>query len=226
MAERLKELLFIIFLLLGFLGFLFSFGEDINLQAGANIILSPSVIIREGIIALEESITLSGNVTAENVFLPQYIFAHDNMTVLVLAANEWTNVSFSQEEIELKLGILHNHTDTTNTTFTINVSGIYYLSFNMDLIDISPSASDIDVAGRFIYVNGSEIIGSIFETDITKQQVETELSHELLARLHAGDQILLQFTANDGDVEISTHGTFGEHPDSVTMIIEKISNIP
>ena len=171
-------------------------------------------------------INTSLNVTAKNIFLPQYIFPHNNETLPVLGANVWTNITFTQEEVEIKEGISHTFNDTTNTTFTINSDGIYYLSFNMDLIDTSPSASDIDVAGRVIYVNGTEIPGSVFETDITKQEIETELSHEMLARLISGEQVVFQYTSTDADVEMSTHGTFGDHPDSVSIIIKKIHNLP
>ena len=167
-----------------------------------------------------------GNITADNVFLPQYVFAHDNETLLVRGANLWTNISFSQEVIALKRGITHTHNDGTNDTFTINADGIYYLSSNLDVIDTSASATTIDVASRIIFANGTEVPGSVFEVDIIKQQVETELTHEMLARLKAGDKIIFQFIADDADVEISTHGTFGEHPESVSIIIEKRYNLP
>lgn len=161
-----------------------------------------------------------------NAFSPQYIFAHDNQTRSVLGANEWTNVSFSQEEIDIKRGITHTHNDVTNTTFTINADGIYEFKYTFSFIDTSASASDIDVAARVIYINGTEIIGSVFETDITKQQVETELTYPFKANLKLGDQIILQFIATDADIQISTHGTFGDHPDSVTLNIDKKYNLP
>ena len=179
-----------------------------------------------GSLQVDELINSTGNVTAENVFLPQYIFPHTNETIPVLGANLWTNISFSQEETTIKQGITHIHNDNTNTTFTINVDGIYYISYNMDVIDTSASATDIDVAGRVILSNGTEIEGSVFETDIIRVQIETELSHEFLARLNEGDKILFQFTADDADVEMSTHGTFGDHPNSISVIIEKRSTLP
>ncbi len=177
-------------------------------------------------IVLYGGLNSTENITAENVFLPQYIFVHDNETLLVDGAGLWTNISFSQEEAELKQGITHTHNDRTNTTFTINADGIYYLSSNLDVIDTSASATTIDVASRIIFANGTEIPGSVFEVDIIKQQVETELTHEMLARLKAGDKIIFQFIADDADVEISTHGTFGDNPESVSIIIEKRYNLP
>ncbi|KKK57300.1 hypothetical protein LCGC14_3055860, partial [marine sediment metagenome] len=93
-------------------------------------------------------------------------------------------------------------------------------------VDTSPSASDIDAAGRIIYKNGTEIKGSAFEGDIIKIQIETEISHSILARLLVGDEIIFQFIADNANVQVSTHGTFGDHPDSATIIIEKIANLP
>ncbi|KKL09290.1 hypothetical protein LCGC14_2567310, partial [marine sediment metagenome] len=98
--------------------------------------------------------------------------------------------------------------------------------YDFDVEDTSPSASDIDVAGRLIYVNGTEVIGSEFETDITKQGASTELSHDFLAKFNGGDIVVFQFVANDVDVVISTHGTFGDHPESASIVIKKIANLP
>ncbi len=173
-----------------------------------------------------DKLEVIGNITADNVFLPQYISPHTNETIPVLGANEWTNITFNQEETGIKLGITHTYNDITNHTFTINADGIYYLSYNMDVIDTSASATVIDVAGRVIYVNGTEVIDSVFETDITRQEAETELAHEFLARLILGEQVVFQFIATDADVEMSTHGTFGDHPSSITAIIEKRYNLP
>ncbi|KKM60194.1 hypothetical protein LCGC14_1544250, partial [marine sediment metagenome] len=170
-------------------------------------------------------LNVTGIVYGSNVFVPQYIFSHTNATIPLLGVNTWTNITFDQEVTSIKFGISHTFNDNTNQTFTINENGIYNIEYDYDVVDTSPSASDIDTAGRIIYTNGTEIVGSAFENDITKQQIETEISHSTLARLNAGDEIIFQFTADDADVVISTHGTFGDHPDSATIIIEKIANL-
>ncbi|HEC66679.1 MAG TPA: hypothetical protein ENI23_15490 [bacterium] len=154
-----------------------------------------------------------------------YIFSHTNETIELPGAEVWKNISFAQEKTALKRNIDHTHDDRTNDTFTIRKDGIYDLGFNFDVIDTSASSTDVDVAGRAIYGNSSEIPGSVFETDITKKQIEVELSHEFLAELRAGDEVVFQFIATDGDVELSTHGTFGDHPDSGSIVIKKIANI-
>ncbi len=71
----------------------------------------------------------------------------------------------------------------------------------------------------------TEIIGSDFESDITKRGVETEVSHDFLFSALAGDSFIFQFIADDADVRISTHGTFGDHPESATIVIKKVANL-
>ncbi|KKK72325.1 hypothetical protein LCGC14_2904980, partial [marine sediment metagenome] len=117
------------------------------------------------------------------------------------------------------------HNDDTNNTFTINEPGVYNLEYDFDAIDTSPSASDVEIAGRVIFTNGTEIAGSAFEADIIKQQIETEISHTFLATFNAGDNVIFQFIADNANVAVSTHGTFGSHPDSASIIIYKISNL-
>ena len=174
---------------------------------------------------MKHNLNVSGNITSENVFLKQYIFVHDDRTSILALANVWANVSFDQEVAEIKKGITHTFNDNTNHTFTINEGGVYDINYDFNIIDTSVSASDIDVAGRLVFVNGTEILGSVFETDIIKQNIENELTHTFLARFGAGDKVVFQFIADDVDVEISTHGSFGDHPDSTTIEIKKIANL-
>ncbi|KKN19464.1 hypothetical protein LCGC14_0945360, partial [marine sediment metagenome] len=169
--------------------------------------------------------TFSGIVYGSNLFIPQYLFAHTNMTIPLVTASVWTNITFAQEDTDVKFGITHTYNDNTNHTFTIGVDGIYEIDFDLDVEDLSVGSSDVNVAGRVIYENGTEIIGSDFESDITKRGVETELSHDFLARLNAGDVIIVQFVADNVNVQISTHGTFGDHPESATIVIKKVANI-
>ncbi|KKM27891.1 hypothetical protein LCGC14_1570090, partial [marine sediment metagenome] len=179
----------------------------------------------DGWLRITGNLNVTGNITSENVFIPQYIFSHTDRTQPVVGANVWTNITFDQEATAIKFGISHTHNDDTNNTFTINEPGVYRLDYDFDAIDASPSASDIDMAGRVIFTNGTEIAGSAFEIDITKQQIETEISHSFLAILNIGDEFIFQFIADNANVAVSTHGTFGSHPDSATIIIEKVANL-
>ncbi len=208
-------------------------GASENVEAyydNTDFIINPDAVgagrvIIDGGMNITEDLNVTGNVIASNLFIPQYIFPHTDETIQLDTANVWKNVSFSQEDTAIKFGIGHSFNDASNTTFNITESGIYNINYNFDVIDTSVGASDVDVAGRAIYINGTEILGSVFEKDIIKQGVEAELVHTFLAGLNAGDRIIFQFIASDVDIQISTHGTFGDHPDSASIIIQKISNI-
>ncbi len=167
----------------------------------------------------------TGSIISSNVFIPQYEFSHTNRTHALAFVNVWANLTFDQEDSDVAFGISHTYNDNTNSTFTFMEPGVYEIDYDYDVEDTSPSASDIDVAGRLIYANGTEIIGSEFETDITKQGASTELSHDFLAIFQVGDIVVFQFVANDVDVVISTHGIFGDHPESASIVIKKIANI-
>lgn len=160
-----------------------------------------------------------------NLFVPQYLFTHTNETITIISASVWVNITFGQEATDLQQGIIHNHSASNNHLFTVETSGLYDVEYKLAVQDTSASASDIDVAARAVFLNGSEILGSVFETDIIKQGVDAELSHSFLVRLEAGETFYLQFTATDNDIELSTHGTFGDHPDSVTIDVQKIANV-
>ena len=166
-----------------------------------------------------------GNITSQNVFVPQYVYSHTDATIILTSSSAWVNVTFTQEDDNIKKGISHVYNDATNISYIINSDGIYSVEFDFDVIDTSASSTDIDVAGRVIYFNGTEVIGSVFETDITKKNIEVELSHSFLAKFFVGDIIVFQFVANDVDVQISSHKTFGVHPDSATIEIIKEANL-
>ena len=180
----------------------------------------------DGWLRITGNLNVTGNVTADNVFIPQYMYAHTNATIPVAGASVWTNITFSQEDADLKRGISHTYNDATNHTFTLMDAGIYNVDYDLDIEDTSVGASDVDVAARLVRMNGSEVLGSVFETDITKQGTEVELSHNFLIYAEAGDKFIVQFIATDEDVVISTHGTFGIHPESSSLIINKIANLP
>ena len=169
------------------------------------------------------NLNVSGNITSESSFISQYVFAHTNRTHPLVSASVWANVTFDQELSDIMFGITHVN-DSTNRTFTFQDSGIYDIDYDYDVIDTSASSTDIDVAGRLIYSNGTEVIGSVFETDITKKDIEAEVSHDFLIRVGAGDSVVFQFIADDVDVKISTHGTFGLHPESASVRIMKVAN--
>ena len=170
-------------------------------------------------------LNVEGNTTSENVFIPQYMFAHNNATIPVLGVGVWTNITFDQEDSDIKYGITHVFDDSTNHTFMLMDPGVYDISYDIDVEDTSPSASDINVAVRVMNSTNEEVIGSVFEADITKQGAEVELSHEFLVRSLGNELFYIQFTASDGDVQVSTHGTYGDHPESASIVIKKVATL-
>ena len=171
------------------------------------------------------SLFVNTSIISSNVFIPQYMFAHNDATMPILGVGVWTNISFDQEDTDIKFGISHTYDDSSNQTFMIMQDGIYEVDYDLDLQDTSVGASDINVAARLVNMSGAEVIGSVFETDITKQGVEAELSHDFLIEAYAGDSFVVQFVASDSDVQVSTHGTFGDHPESATITIIKVANL-
>lgn len=166
------------------------------------------------------------NVNISEDYIPQYMFSHTNETIAVKGVGTWTNITFSQEDSDIKQGISHTFNDNTNHTFTIMEDGIYNVDYDLDVQDTSVGASNINVAARLILTNGTEIKGSVFEIDLTKQGTEAEISHNFLIKSLAGDEYVVQFTASDSDVQVSTHGTYGDYPESATLVINKIANLP
>ncbi|KKN40020.1 hypothetical protein LCGC14_0737910, partial [marine sediment metagenome] len=73
-------------------------------------------LVHDGILDyFETTITgnliVTGNITSENVFIPQYLYAHTNATIPILGASEWTNITFAQEDTDVKFGISHTYND-------------------------------------------------------------------------------------------------------------------
>ncbi len=170
-------------------------------------------------------LVVTGNITSENVFIPQYLFMHTNVTIPVLGVDTWTNITFDQEVSDIKQGISHTRDSDFNNTFMFMETGVYDVSYDVDVEDTSASASNIDVAVRMVNSTGGEVIGSVFEADITKQGTEVELSHEFLIEVVDNQRYSLQFIAQDVDVQISTHGTYGDHPESASIVIKKVANL-
>ena len=151
---------------------------------------------------------------------PAHLFAHTNDTLSVIV-NDWRNITFDQEQIELIVGVTHDATGRFNYSFNITDSGIYKIQYYAIFTDNSASPT-ADIASRVIK-NGIEVNGSVFEVDATRQNAEIEMSNTIHVRIIAGDSIALQFISSDSDVSLQTHSTFGIHPDSATITMTRIS---
>ena len=151
---------------------------------------------------------------------PAHAFAHTNATMTV-SMTDWTNITFEQEPAKPVALINHDSVGNLNHTFNITTPGIYHITYFSSFTDASPSPT-ADIAIRII-LNGIEINGSAFESDVTRQDAEVEISNAINARLETGDVLAFQFIAGDPDVALDTHSNFGQHPDSATITMERIA---
>ena len=169
-------------------------------------------------VRIEGDLNVTGNVTAENIFIPQDFYTHTQENLSVDTAGHWYNVTFDEEQ-GIGVGILHVYDDPTNDTFTIVEDGVYKITVSIGLVDIEPLPNNVIVI-RFTK-NNVEIHGSAFEKDSTKQNEHITMHHTAISECSAGDKIRFQFTASDDTVFMETLGTYADHPDSASIYIEK-----
>lgn len=165
-------------------------------------------------------IIASGNVTADNVWIPAYAFAHSQSNITVDSAGVWYNVTFN-ESASFNQSVLHNHADSTNDTFTIVETGIYDLHGHLSFQD-STATPDSNVVFRFAK-NDEEIAGSIREYDLDKKDWDTLGSTTVFVSLTAGDEIKLQFTSDDTTVSLESDNTYGVHKDTAVIKIKRVA---
>ena len=168
------------------------------------------------------NVNITGNITAENVYLPAHVFSHTNETIAVTSGGVWNNVTFDELDDSIKKRITHTFSDATNTTFTIQDAGIYRITYIMSFQD-SAASPDGHIVARIVK-NGVEIHGSLLEIDTTKQYADTLISHtNVFVNLVADDYINFQFTADDTSISLTSHSTYGDHRDTAVITIRRIS---
>lgn len=155
------------------------------------------------------------------LFLPAYISSHTNNTIPVASAGVWYNVTFDNEEDEFGERITHNFNDSTNTTFTIQDSGIYEITYTLTFEDdaASPNAHIVSRVTK----NNVELNGFNVERDSSKQYHDFGLSHSDLIGLATGDNISLSFTSDDLTVSLATHLIYGIHKNTGHLTIKRIA---
>ena len=194
-----------------------------NLTLGEKITFAFGEIIDnlvDGWITITGSLNVTGNVTADNVFLLADISAHTNVTIPVAIAGVWYNVTFDDGVSTPVKDILHTYNDGTNDTFTIIHTGTYEVRYTLTIADSNPTPGT-HVAVRLIK-NGVEIDGSLIEEDSTRQYAEFTIGNGPHVDLIKGDEIKLQFTAGDTTVNMEGHQTYGDHKDSATLKMVRI----
>lgn len=168
-----------------------------------------------------DDVNVTGNITAANVFLPSHLFVHTDRTISMRVSGQWENVTFDDNDIDLKARINHTSQASGNDTVTFVDEGIYELTYALDFIDSAPNPVS-DTAVRFLR-NDVEINGSVFESDANRQNAEYEISNVIHAKFNSTDTLKIQFTSDETTVSMSSHNTFGVHPDTATMTIERFA---
>ncbi len=167
-----------------------------------------------------ENGTFVGNVTAENIFLPAFTFAHTEVTMPIKNVGTWVNISFNST-VTVKPRITHN-VDAINHTFIIVDPGWYDIHYTMVFAD--SQATPLNHIVMRVTLNGKEIDGSLLEEDSTKQYSEFSISNGPIIQAQTGDTIGFQFTADSTTISLSAHKTYGDHRDSAVIKIKKIAN--
>ena len=168
-----------------------------------------------------DNVNITGNVTAENVFLPAYVSSHTNDTIPVASAGVWYNITFDQEVAEFKKRITHNFNDETNDTFTIQDTGTYEITYHLTFED--SQATPLNHVVARVIKNNVELNGFTIEVDTTKQNADLLMHHSDLAELIVGDNLSLQFTSDATTVSLTTHLTYGDHQNTGHITIKRIA---
>jgi len=167
-----------------------------------------------------DTIVFGGNITSENVYLPAYLSTHTDVSITAVEG-VWLNVTFDSHEDSEKARINHTYNDETNDTFIIVSDGVYQLDYGISYLDSAANPTNT-VAIRIIK-NNEEVNGSIFEKDTTKQNTLGTIYRAVRTSLDAGDKIKLQFISNSTTVSLQTEGTYGDHPTSANLNLQRIA---
>jgi len=170
---------------------------------------------------MEKDLIVDGNVTAENVFLPAYIRTASNATQTCPGGSSWVNITFQKRAETLKNNIEHTWDDATNDTITINDAGVYHLDIEVSIRDTAGSPS-AHVGFRLITNQNGIVAGSYSEIDTDEQNAEIFQHDSFLAEFVAGEEIKLQFTADDATVQTIPHGVHSTSPSSAQISIHRI----
>ena len=177
----------------------------------------------DGWIKITGNLNVTGNITAENVFLPAYIRVPNNNSQSVIVSNQWVNVTLDKKQTDTQKNINHTWNDNTNETITINDGGVYFIHYSFSFID-SNANPDAHIGMRLLKSDGTIVKGSYSEVDTHRQDEEVFGHHGFDTILNSGDKIKVQFTSDYTTVSSYLHATFGTGS-IVTISIHKVSNI-
>lgn len=159
-----------------------------------------------------------GNITADNVFVKTYAFAHDHLNITNPGANLWTNATFASEAMSGE-GISHDYTNPNNAAFTIDSDGVYRIHFSVSYVDSNANPTGI-VAMRLAN-NDVEIPGSLMQKDTTMQNKIGTMHHTFEGELNSTQNVTLQWATDATTISLQSWTDLGTHSDTNTISISR-----
>jgi len=198
----------------------FGEGQDAKIGYDGNDLIVNPKVTGSGQLRVLGDLNVTGNITAENVFLPAEIRTANNKSQSVSVSNEWVNVTFDKKQTEIQRNIGHTWNDDTNTTITINDAGRYFIHYTFSFTD-SNSNPDAHIGMRLRKTDNT----AVNEVDTHRQAESVFNAHGFLTDFNAGDKFTVQFTSDDTTVSTYLHSTF-ESGSTVKFSMYKVGNIP
>lgn len=164
---------------------------------------------------------VTGNVTADNVFILADIYLHTDTVEAIGTAGLWYNVTFIYNGDAIKHNINHTYNDSTNDTITILYDGIYDFKYAANFNNTNANPDDYAIIR--LLINGIEHNGSGMGRHMTKQNAQVPVTSCTSINLTAGDEIKMQYTSTSTDTNLMVQSDlYLEHYDSARLCIKRI----
>jgi len=149
------------------------------------------------------NLEVTGNITAENVFIPTHSFGSTNITQTVAQVDTWYNINWSYTHIE-------GNWSGNSTSMVVNDAGHYQVCYGGSLKDstISPNSQN----AMRVTKNGAELEHTYIELDLFKQNADEWLSNCYEGDFITGDAVSIQYISSDVDVTIESDCTYSDVP--------------
>lgn len=173
----------------------------------------------DGLSYFDSNVASTGNITADNVWVKTYRFAHSGHNTTNPGANIWANATFS-EEASSGEGINHDYSASNTAAFTINADGTYSIHYSLSYIDSDASPSGY-IAMRLAN-NDVEIPGSLWQKDTTMQNKIGTLQHTVSAELNSTQNLTVQWASDVTTISLKSWTDLGDHADTSTISITRV----
>lgn len=145
------------------------------------------------------NVDVSGNITAENVFIPTHAFGATNITQTVAVADTWYTINWSYTHIE-------GPWTGNSTHMIVSDAGHYVTCYGANFHDDSANP-DSNNALR-VNVNGVEQNHSYIEVDIRNRNRDIWLRNCVWAKYQVGDAVSIQYISSNIAVTINSDCTY------------------